>query len=64
MVFIEEVPSKCGFLSCLFTELESYDKQIIVDEYANWLLESLKQAEEDIKQGHYYSIEEVKEYFQ
>lgn len=49
IVFIEEVPSKCGFHSCLFAELEAYDKQIIVDEYVNWLLESLKRAEEDLK---------------
>ncbi|MBQ8804186.1 MAG: hypothetical protein IJZ53_11165 [Tyzzerella sp.] len=60
MVFLREVPSKHGFQSYLFEEMESYERQIAEDAYKNWLFERLEEAEEDVRAGRVYLLEEVK----
>ena len=42
MVFLKEVSKPSGFLSCLFEELEPYDKQIAIDAYEKWLQKELE----------------------
>lgn len=62
MVFLREVPSKHGFQSYLFEEMESYERQIAEGAYKNWLFKSLEEAEKDIKAGRVFSLEELKEF--
>ena len=62
MVFLKEVSSQYGFQSCLFEELESYNKQIATEAYERWLEKELEMAEEDVVQGRVYTMEEVQEY--
>ena len=62
MVFLKEVSSQYGFRSCLFEELEPYNKQIAAEAYEKWLKKELEMAEEDIEKGRVYTIEEVQEH--
>ena len=62
MVFLKEVSSQYGFQSCLFEELEPYNKQIAAEAYEKWLKKELEMAEEDIEKGRVYTIEEVQEH--
>ena len=61
MVFLKEVSSQYGFQSCLFEELEPYNRQIAAEAYEKWLVKELEIAEEDIGKGRFYSMEEVQE---
>lgn len=62
MVFLKEVSNQYGFQSCLFEELEPYNKQIAAEAYEKWLKKELEMAEEDIEKGRVYTIEEVQEH--
>ena len=62
MVFLKEVSSQYCFQSCLFEELEPYNKQIAAEAYEKWLKKELEMAEEDIEKGRVYTIEEVQEH--
>lgn len=59
MVYLEEVPSKCGFQDYLFEELEEHNAKLLEDNYAQWLTNKLTEGLEDIKQGRTVSVEEV-----
>lgn len=59
MVFLKEVSNQYGFQSCLFEELEPYNRQIVAEAYKKWLKKKLEMAEEDIEKGRVYTIEEV-----
>ncbi len=61
MVFLKEVSSQYGFQSCLFEELEPYNRQIAAEAYEKWLKKELGMAEESIAKGKVYTIEEVQE---
>ena len=61
MVFLKEVSSQYGFQSCLFEELEPYNRQIVAEAYAKWLKKELEMAEENIAKGKVYTMEEVQE---
>ena len=62
MVFLKEVSSQYGFQSCLFEELEPYNRQIVAEAYEKWLKKELEMAEENIAKGRVYTIEEVQEH--
>lgn len=62
MIFLKEVSSQYGFQSCLFEELEPYNRQIAAEAYEKWLKKELEMAEEDIEKGRVYTIEEVQEH--
>ena len=62
MVFLKEVSSQYGFQSCLFEELEPYNKQTAAEAYEKWLKKELEMAEEDISKGRVYTMEEVQEH--
>lgn len=62
MVFLKEVSSQYGFQSCLFEELEPYNKQIVAKAYEKWLKKELEIAEMDIEKGRVYTMEEVQEH--
>lgn len=59
MVYLKEVPSKCGFQDYLFEELEEHNAKVLEDNYAQWLTNKLTEGLEDIKQGRTVSAEEV-----
>lgn len=59
MVHLEELPCKYGYQAYLFEELQSYEEKILKDNYMKWLEEQLNKAEEDIKEGRVYSLEEL-----
>ena len=61
MVFLKEISSQYGFQSCLFEELEPYNRQIVAEEYEKWLKKELEMAEENIAKGKVYTMEEVQE---
>ena len=61
MVFLKEVSSPHGFQSCLFEELETYNRQIAAETQEKWLVKELETAEEDIGKGRFYTMEEVQE---
>ena len=61
MVFLKEVSNQYGFQSCLFEELEPYNRQIAAEAYEKWLKKELGMAEESIAKGKVYTIEEVQE---
>ena len=62
MVFLKEISSQYGFQSCLFEELEPYNKQTAAEAYEKWLKKELEMAEEDISKGRVYTMEEVQEH--
>ena len=62
MIFLKEVSSQYAFQSCLFEELEPYNRQIAAEAYEKWLKKELEMAEEDIEKGRVYTIEEVQEH--
>ena len=64
MVHLEELPCKCGYQSYLFEELQSYDGQILENNYSNWLEEKLYESERCMKESRYYSLEKVREMFE
>ena len=61
MVFLKEISSQYGFQSCLFEELEPYNRQIVAEAYEKWLKKELEMAEENIAKGKVYTMEEVQE---
>ena len=61
MVFLKEISSQYGFQSCLFEELEPYNRQIVAEGYEKWLKKELEMAEENIAKGKVYTMEEVQE---
>lgn len=61
MVFLKEVSSQYGFQSCLFEELEPYNRQIVEEAYEKWLKKELEMGEEDIAKGKVHTMEEVQE---
>ena len=63
MVFLKEISSQYGFQSCLFEELEPYNRQIVAEAYEKWLKKELEMAEENIAKGKVYTMEEVQEHF-
>ena len=58
-VHLEELPCKYGYQSYLFEELQSYDEQILEDNYTKWLRAELNKGLDDIKEGRFYSVKEV-----
>ena len=56
MVFLKEVSSQYGFHSCLFEELEPYNRQIVAEAYEKWLKKELEMAEENIAKGKVYTM--------
>ena len=62
MVFLKEISSQYGFQSCLFEELEPYNRQIVAEAYEKWLKKELEMAEENIAKGKVYTMEEVQEH--
>ena len=61
MVFLKEISSQYGFQSCLFEELEPYNRQIVAEAYEKLLKKELEMAEENIAKGKVYTMEEVQE---
>lgn len=59
MVYVEEVPSNCGFQAYLFEKLEEHDAKVLEDNYAQWLGDKLEEGLEDVKHGRVYPAEEV-----
>ena len=62
MVFLKEISSQYGFQSCLFEELEPYNRQIAAEAYEKWLKRELEMAEEEIGKDRFYTMEEVQEH--
>ena len=62
MVFLKEVSSQYGFQSCLFEELEPYNRQIVAEAYEKWLKKELEMVEKNIAKGKAYTMEEVQEH--
>ena len=61
MVYLDELPSRYGYQSYLFEELDSYDEAILFQAQKEWLISELKKAEEDIRKGRTIPAEEVEE---
>ena len=61
MVYLDELPSRYGYQSYLFEELDSYDEAILFQAQKEWLISKLKKAEESIRKGRTIPAEEVEE---
>lgn len=59
MVFLKEVPSRFGFQSYLFEEMEAYDEETVLKESRKWLMEQLDKGMDDAKKGRVHSREEM-----
>ncbi len=59
MVYLQEIPSKYGYQSYLFEELESYDEAILIREQERWLISRIKASEECIREGRVVPAKEA-----
>ena len=49
MVYLKELPSRYGYQSYLFEELEPYDETVLMQEQKQWLFSALEKGKESIR---------------